>query len=275
MVDATSIESSGPRATLSRLARNAKGGLISTEEASRVLGLAARVATARLARLVTAGWLARVRRGLYLILPLEAGGASTTTLEDPWVLAEVLLAPCYVGGWSAAEHWGLTEQIFRSTFVVTAAGARSRSRTLLGAELHIVRVPMKRITGSAQVWRGPLRVSVSDRERTIADSLIDPAWVGGVRHLVEILGTYRHGPDWNPPKLLSRMEELGRGAAYKRLGFLTEDVLGGEPSIIEACLRAKTAGAIKLDPAVSSRGRLVKKWGLWVNARTSEHEDSA
>jgi predicted transcriptional regulator of viral defense system len=275
MADATPIESSGPRTTLTLLARGARGGLISAEEATRALGVTGRVAAARLARLVAAGWLARVRRGLYLILPLEASGATATTVEDPWVLAEVLLSPCYIGGWSAAEHWGLTEQIFRSTFVVTAAGARSRTRTLLGAELHVVRVPRKRVTGGAQVWRGPLRVSVSDRERTIADGLVDPSWVGGVRHLIEILATYRSGPDWSPPKLLTRMKELGRGAAYKRLGFLAEQVLGGEPTLVAACSRAKATGAIKLDPAISSRGHLVKRWGLWVNANVSEAEDSA
>ena len=275
MADTTSTASSGSRTTLSLLARSAKGGLISAEEAARVLGVTGRVAAARLSRLVAAGWLSRARRGLYLILPLEASSATATTVEDPWVLAEVLLSPCYIGGWSAAEHWGLTEQIFRSTFVVTAAGARSKSRTLLGAELHIVRVPRKRVTGAAQVWRGPLRVSVSDRERTIVDALVDPAWVGGVRHLIEILAAYRRGPDWSPSKLLLRMKELGRGSAYKRLGFLAEEVLDEQPSLVAACLQAKTTGVIKLDPAVSSRGHMVKRWGLWVNANVAEGQDSA
>src|SRR5215468_882578 len=112
--NATPTIPAGPRETLSALARNAKGGLISTDEAARVLGVNGRVAAARIARLVAGGWVARVRRGLYLLLPLEAAGAATMAIEDPWVLAEVTLAPCYVGGWSAAEHWGLTEQIFRS-----------------------------------------------------------------------------------------------------------------------------------------------------------------
>jgi predicted transcriptional regulator of viral defense system len=274
MVDTTSTGPSGPRAALSLLARNAKGGLISAEDAARVLGVGRRVAVARLSRLLAAGWLARARRGLYLILPLEATGANATTVEDPWVLAEVLLSPCYIGGWSAAEHWGLTEQIFRSTFVATAAGARSKSRTLLGAELHIVRVSRRRITGGAYVWRGPLRVSVSDRERTIADALVNPDWVGGVRHLIEILTTYRRGPDWSPSKLLTRMKELGRGSAYKRLGFLAEEVLDAQPALVAKCARAKTSGVIKLDPAVASRGHLVKRWGLWANVGMAEKRDA-
>lgn len=274
MVNTTRTVSPGPRATLSALARRARGGLISTEDAARALGVPARVAVARLARLVEAGWVARARRGLYLLLPMEAASVAATTVEDPWVLAEVLLAPCYIGGWSAAEHWGLTEQIFRSTFVVTAAGARSRSRTLLGAEFHLVRVSRKRIAGATTLWRGATRVSISDRERTIADALADPAWVGGGRHLVEILRAYRRGSDWNPTKLLARMKELGRGAAYKRLGLLAEEVLDAGPAVISSCLDGKTAGAIKFDPAVAARGHLVRRWGLWVNSSLGEEEDS-
>ena len=124
------------------------------------------------------------------------------------------------------------------------------------------------------MWLGPLRVPVSDRERTIADALVNPAWVGGVRHLVEILATYRRGPDWNPSKLLARMKELGRGSAYKRLGFLAEQVLDEELALIAECDRAKTSGVIKLDPAVPSRGHLVRKWGLWANIDLTEKRDA-
>jgi predicted transcriptional regulator of viral defense system len=272
-VDITTLnDPSSARDALSALSRRARQGLITTQAAAQVLGVTPRVAAARLARLVDAGWVTRVRRGLYLILPLEAANARSTTIEDPWVLADMALSPCYIGGWSAAEHWGLTEQIFRSTFVVTAAGVRSRTRTLLGAEFHLVRVPRKRITGAVQVWRGPTRVLVSDRERTIADGLLDPTWLGGARHLIQVLTAYRRSPEWNSSRLLARLAELGRGAAYKRLGFLAEHVLDGAPSLIAACLDAKSAGLIKLDPALSDRGRLVKRWGLWVNTGLPESE---
>ena len=40
-------------------------------------------------------------------------------LEDPWVIAAQLYGPCYIGGWSAAEYWDLTEQIFRTVVVMT------------------------------------------------------------------------------------------------------------------------------------------------------------
>lgn len=61
-------------------------------------------------------WLARVRRGAYVPVPIESPSADVA-LEDPWSVAMTTFAPCYMGGWSAAEHWGLTEQIFRSVCV--------------------------------------------------------------------------------------------------------------------------------------------------------------
>lgn len=108
-----------PREVIGRLARTSRGGLVTVEHARLALGLSPRVTTLRLSRLAAAGWLRRVWRGLYLVLPLEAQSDRAITVEDPWILADELFSPCYIGGWSAAQHWGLTEQIFRSVFVVT------------------------------------------------------------------------------------------------------------------------------------------------------------
>jgi predicted transcriptional regulator of viral defense system len=124
-----------------------------------------------------------------------------------------------------------------------------------------------------QVWRGATRVSVSDRERTIADALVDPTWVGGARHLIDIVRAYRASSDWNPTQLLIRVAEVARGSAYKRLGYLAEDVIDGGGEIIDACLKAKSKGTIKLDPSIATRGRLIKRWGIWVNAGVADREE--
>src|SRR5215831_10401610 len=62
-----------------------------------------------LAYLARRGWLSRVRRGLYVAVPLDARRPGEW-VEDPWVVAERIFSPCYVGGWSACQHWDLTEQ---------------------------------------------------------------------------------------------------------------------------------------------------------------------
>ena len=253
-----------PKEKLRLLARGARGGLVSTEEAPDLLGVPRSAATLTLRRLCERGWLSRVRRGLYLVLPLEAG-PDGGAVDDPWVLASELFDPCYVGGWTAAEHWGLTEQLFRSTFVVSAASVRKTTGTFLGSEFHVVRSSLERVSGVPAIWRGRERVAVSDRERTIADALAVPAWVGGVRHLSDILRAYRGSGAWNPAKLLTRVGESGSGAAFKRLGFLAERLLDGEEVLVKEAFARRTTGVVRLDPGVPARGRLSARWRLWAN----------
>ena len=268
-LDITVIEDSlaairEPKETLRRLARGARAGLVTTERSAELLGVRANVASLTLGRLVRRGWLSRVRRGLYLILPLEAGRQGTA-IEDPWVLARELYAPCYIGGWTAAEHWGLTEQLFRATFIVTSANIRRSRETFLGAEFHLTRGTRERVAQVGQIWRGRERIAVSDRERTIADALANPSWVGGVRHLVEILRTYRESKEWNPNRLIERLGEIGSGASFKRLGYLAETILKPDPRLVNEALARRTSGVVKLDPAIAERGRINTRWGLSLN----------
>jgi predicted transcriptional regulator of viral defense system len=253
-----------PKQTLRRLARHAPSGLITTRAAAELLGVRPNQASLTLGRLVQRGWLIRVRRGLYLVLPLEAGSESGV-LEDPWILARELYAPCYIGGWTAAEHWGLTEQLFRSTFVITAATVRYSLETFLELDFRIVRAKRDRVASVATIWRGRERVAVSDRERTIADALAKPSWVGGIRHLVQILRAYRQSKEWNPDRLIERLDEIGSGAAFKRLGYLTETIFPDRPRLIDAALERRTTGNVKLDPSVPGLGRLATRWRLWLN----------
>ena len=251
------------RPALTALARAAEGGLVGTAAAATVWGVAQSVATARLNRMVRSGWVARVRKGLFLVLPLEAG--EQTTIDDPWVLAACAFPPCYVGGWTAAEHWGLTEQIFRSTFVVTAGAPRTKAVTLLGSEFRTVRASALRVGSVTPSWRGPVRVAVSDRERTLADGLANPDWVGGLRHLAQMLASYRRSEHWSPAKLLAALAALRKGAAYKRLGYLVETALGGDEALTRAALAHKSSGVIRLDPQVKAGGKILTRWGLRLN----------
>src|SRR5712691_11340985 len=161
-----------PRKVMAELARAASGGLLSVERAAKVLGVSTHEAAVRLGRLERSGWLARARRGIYLVLPIEAKPGNVRIADDAWVLAAELFAPCYIGGWTAAGHWGLTEQLFRSTFVASSAPRRRQRENRLSTEFHIVRVRADRMKGASSVWRGDRRVAVSDRERTIVDALV-------------------------------------------------------------------------------------------------------
>jgi predicted transcriptional regulator of viral defense system len=229
----------------------------------------------KLAALARRGWLLHARRGLYLILPLEVEPGRPMVAEDPWVLAREAFTPCYVGGWSAAEYWGLTEQLFRSTLVVTAAHVRTRSVLLLNHEFRLFRVARARINGAILVWRGRERVAVSDRERTIVDCLRYPELCGGIRHLVHIMDTYGGCRERDFQRLAQVAREVGTGAVWKRLGYIAEVLWPEEQGLRDEAAKHLTAGNVRLDPMVGRRGTLLRCWRLWVNVTVSSETDAS
>jgi len=254
------------RSSLAKLSRAAHGGVISVTEAAGALGVSPTRAAKTLAALTSQHWLRRIRRGLYLVAPLEAEPGQKAIPEDSWVLAQAVFSPCYIGGWSAAEHWGLTEQLFRSTLVVTAAQVRSSTADLLGHEYRLFKVPSSRIAGSlTPVWRGSERVLVSTPERTLADCLRNPELAGGIRQLADVLMEYWSGSTRDVRKLITAMGEVASGAAWKRLGFLAERLLTNNTDLVTEATHHRSAGYTRLDPAVHKRGHLLRRWGLWVN----------
>lgn len=201
-----------------------------------------------------------------MILPLEAHPGQPATPEDPWVLARELFSPCYIGGWSAAEHWGLTEQLFRSTLVVTAATTRSKFAKFLGNEFRLYRLPPAKLTnGIVLAWRGAERVSVSSAERTLVDGLQDPELCGGVRHLAQMLREYGESDTPDFDRLAAIAEKVASGAAWKRLGYLIALLWPTNQQLIAVAKKHLTAGNVRLEPALKRRGRLVNRWRLWVN----------
>ena len=259
------------RDLVAALAKAAKGGVISLPHATDAMGVPKARAVLHLRRLVRHGWVQRLRRGLYLVRPIDAAPDQAAMPEDPWVLAQEVFSPCYIGGWSAAEHWELTEQLFRSTLVVTSSPARETDVRIGGHLFSVFRIPRARLTvGVEKVWRGRERVDISGVERTVLDSLRNPELVGGGRHLVQILRAYGEHERHDFRRLLEMASEVASGAAWKRLGFLAEHIWPQEPTIGEAAARHLTAGYVRLDPGIRSRGKLAKRWRLWINVSASE-----
>ena len=176
-----------------------------------------------------------------------------------------MFAPCYVGGWSAAEHWGLTEQLFRSICVMTATRPRERKLVLRKARFELHTVTLTKFIGMKTVWRGGTRVQVSDPARTLIDMLTDPALGGGIRSVAEMLASLFHDQPKEAAKLASYAAKIGSGAVYKRLGFLLQRDHSDQVVLIESCRAHLTAGYAKLDPALPA-DRLVTAWRVWVPA---------
>ena len=258
---------------LAALTRASPGSLVTSDVAASVWGVNRAAATRRLAALAQTGWLRRIKRGTYEILPIDAASSGIGSFEDPWILASRVFQPCYIGGWSAAEHWGLTEQLFRETFVISAASVRTKRSTLAGLAFRVARVPRDRAVGDAVVWRQRVQVACSSRERTLVDGANNPSWVGGVRHLAEILQRYAEDSSRELDRLPDVLKAFGRGSGAKRLGYIAEALAlhergdGRAPlrKISDLASRFLKSGVVRLDPSLRGRGSMNTRWGLWVN----------
>lgn len=255
--------SAASRSQLSRLLRD-NPPIVTTAEAAAVLKLTPEVAARRLAAWSRAGWLARIRRGAYVPVPIESESPDIA-LDDTWAVAKAMFDPCYVGGWSAAEHWGLTEQIFGSLCVMTATRPRDRKPVLRKARFELHTVPAAHFVGLKTIWRGGTRVQVSDPARTLIDMLTDPALGGGIRHVAEMLTNLLSEHPKEVGKLSSHAAKLGIGSVYKRLGFLLQRDHPEQAALIEACRANLSAGYAKLDPALPA-DRLITIWRVWIPA---------
>ncbi len=249
------------RERLSSLLRNTRG-TISVKDASKILSVSAVDAAKMLARWRKSGWLSRVRRGLYIPVPLESRTADVS-LEDAWIIADRLFAPCYIGGWSAAEHWGLTEQVFRTVVVITTQKPRDRAPNIKGTKFLLRTVMPRAMFGLKAVWRGKVKVSVSDPTRTVLDLLDTPRLGGGLRSTSDILVSYLRSDNKNTKQLLEYADQLDNGAVFKRLGFLLERFASDETELIDQCQSRMTKGNSKVDPSVTA-DRLITRWRLWV-----------
>jgi predicted transcriptional regulator of viral defense system len=239
-------------------------GPFTPAEASAVLGVEPKRAHELLAYLARRGWLTRVRRGLYVPVPLEAQ-VSGEWSEDAWILAAKTFEPCFIGGWSACEHWQLTEQIFRTVIVVTTRRVRDRRPTLQGSPLLVKTVSEHHFFGMRRVWRGGIAVHVSDPSRTVLDVLDDPSLGGGIKHVTEILATYLTGEHRDDDLLLDYATRLGNRTVFKRLGYLTEAIQPAASDLVAACLARRSSGVTKLDPDGPEGGGIDSRWGLRVN----------
>ena len=254
------------RLRLSQVLQQA-GELVTVGDVSRALQLERPEAAKLLARWRSQGLLKRLRQGVYAPVPITALGQEQV-LEDPWLVVPELFGPAYIGGWSAAEHWGLTEQLFRSVCVVTTRAVRKKEQTIQGIPFVLKHARETSMFGTKGVWRGRVKVDVSDPARTIVDMLDDPGLGGGIRHVSDCLEAFLNEAGTAPEALIATAERFDNGAVFKRLGFLLER-RGGPAELIAACRDRLTAGNAKLDPAIICR-RLVKRWRLWIPASWAE-----
>ncbi len=229
----------------------------------RILGADRQHASRLLAGWHKQGVIRRVAHGLYVPVQPSALG-QTQVLEDPWVLVPELYTPGYIGGWSALEHWELTEQLFRSICVLTNKRVAYGATTHQGVNFFIKYVAERHLFGTKTIWRENAKIQISDPYKTLLDCIDHLDLGAGLQHVTDCLIEFTRVFDkpGDLDALLNYAIQFNNGALFKKLGYLAE-TLEFNPSFINACRERITSGYATLDKKAENN-RLVTRWNLWV-----------
>ena len=213
-------------------------------------------------RLERKGWLRRIKRGRFAVIPLSSGETRATQLHE-FLIAMELVSPAAIAYWSALNHHGMTEQLPRTVFVVTNHHVQKSTKETLDVTFQIVSVRPEKFFGIEQDWIDERPFSVTDKEKTIVDGLDLPKYVGGVGEIAKALA--QSWDELNDAKLREYAVKIGNTAVAKRLGFLMEALALGNPETLRKTL-SFGAGFSPLDPTLPKKGKHSRRWGLLINA---------
>ncbi|MGO8956483.1 MAG: type IV toxin-antitoxin system AbiEi family antitoxin domain-containing protein [Streptosporangiaceae bacterium] len=243
---------------------------VTPADVASALGLDADAAAKRLSRWARDGWVRRVRRGLYIGVPVDASNPAAWS-EDAMIVAATVWSPCYFTGWTSANHWALTDQVFRTTVLKTTERVRSTHVRLLDHDYLLAHASADALAfGLKSEWHGESRLRFADPARTVIDVLDEPRLAGGIRHAAEILGTFLDEHD--PALLVDYGDRLGNRVVFKRLGYLVAALDLHVPELLSACQQRISAGISALDPDGPKGGRRITRWGLRVNVAIEPQE---
>lgn len=241
----------------------ATSGTMCVNDVMAALSLDRSHATKLLAGWHKQGVIRRVVRGLYVPIQPSALG-QTQVLEEPWILVPELYKPAYIGGWSALEYWGLTEQLFRSVCVLTNKRTSYGKTQNQGVSFYIKYVPEKHLFGTKTIWHNNIKLNISDPHKTILDVIGDPYIGAGLQHTIDCLLEFKkiHNKQDDLDRLLEYAIQINNGALFKKLGYLSEK-LGFEESFVDACAKRITTGYAYLDKNNTQDNKLKTRWRLW------------
>ena len=217
--------------------------------------------------LADAGWIVRLRRGLYAGTGKLPGGVDV----PPFVIATSLVSPSAIAHLSALAFHGLTDQIPQVTSAITtrkvvvpsmrAAEGAGGQHLWHAAGLdfrYVVIVPERFGFGIETVWldeRFP--VPITDRERTVLDLFALPRVFGGLGEGLSVLE--RALDDIDVDRLVGYAMSYDSVAVAKRLGWSLEQ-MAIEHSALARLLELPATHYTVLDPGRVRRGRRDRRW---------------
>lgn len=243
-------------------------GVFRLADVRGITGLSEASARSFMRKLVDRGVAARLKVGLYVLVPFELGKERRYP-GNPLVVAREIMHgdDYYLSHATAMDIHGMTTQ---PQLVVTVSTPKARRPvTALGVQYRFIRCRRKHLFGLAEHWATKQdMVHVSDLERTIIDGLKQPEHCGGLTEVAK--GLWMRREDMKADRLVQYAKRIGVGAVMRRLGFLLETYEMAAPLELDRLCAGLTATYVRLDPVLSAEGRYLRRWRLQLNVAPEE-----
>ena len=212
-------------------------------------------------RLEKKGWLERIEKGKYMVVPFQARRG---WLEHPFVLASNLIKKYYISYRTALAHYGLTEQIPVYVYIATTERKGKLEYKLQNYIFRFIRINKNKFFGFKKELINNKEIFIAEKEKAIIDCLDKERYSGTIIETAKAL----NNSSININKVKKYALKMNNSSLNRRLGYLLDllkkDSSGLEKHIgdyrniyLSTVLPKKT---IKID----------KKWKLIINIKKED-----
>lgn len=220
-----------------------------------------------LSRLTKAGWITRVRRGLYLVpsrLPLGGKWSPGEILALHTVIADAD-GRYQICGPNAFNRYGFDQQI--PTRLYAYNDKISGNLTIGKVELSLIKVQTKRLgdTESTKTKQGEVAV-YSSRVRTLVDAVYDWSRFNSLPRAYDWIRRELAAERIDAAQLIATTLKYGDIGTIRRIGvLLTQE--GIEARLLRKLEKTapKTSSLIPWIPTLPKRGTVDRRWGIVIN----------
>ena len=185
-----------------------------------------RTARVALEKLLKENMVLKIRNGLYTCVSGENGGPVANRFQ----VASAITPSSYVSHHTAFEYYGTVDQVFYEVYV--GSETRFHDFEFDGYTYHYVKAQMRDGIVSPEFSGG---VRITDKERTIADSIKDLNLIAG---LEEVLSCVVSVNSIDEKKMLSYLAGYNSAFLYQKIGFIFSEYqteLGISENFIKIC----------------------------------------
>ena len=194
-----------------------------------------------------------LRRGL--LFRVEKG--KVAICKDPFIISSQLVFPAYISFITALYLHGKIQQTINNIFVATSR--KRKPLIIFDVEVSFATLKPNLMFGYRKVKKGESYsyISLATPEKAVVDTLYLPRYTR-IAYIPPLL------KDVDVERLTQYATMMGSEAVIRRLGYLLD--LAG----IEHALKLGTKTVYKLNPSINARGKVNRKWLLYINEEVAE-----